>query len=100
MKDADLIEKWLTRTPDYEAVDVVRGVLVRHFGEDAICRGAGGSHQLRLKHPALANMPGFGPYGDLRIPVKKGQRVKGYYLKHIAQGINRLEEAANEGKGK
>jgi hypothetical protein len=100
MKDADLIQKWLTQTPNYEAVDVVSGLLVRAFGEDAICRGTGDSHQLRVKHPALANMSGFGPFGHLSVPVDKGQRVKGYYLKRIAQAIKRLEEVACEGEGK
>ena len=100
MKDADLIEKWLTRTPDYAAVDLVKALLVRAFGEDAICRGTGDSHQLRVKHPALANMSGFGPFGHLSVPVDKGHRVKGYYLKRIAQAVKRLEEASGEGEGK
>jgi len=100
VKDMLLIEKWLTSPPDYEAVEVVRGMLVRVFGEDAVCRNTGDSHQLRIKHPGLANMPGFGPFGHLSIPVDKGQRVKGYYLRRIAQAIKRLEEVADEQKGK
>lgn len=100
MKDEHLIEKWLMSTPGDEAVDVVKGVLAHHFGEDAIRRKTGDSHQLRIKHPALANMPGFGSFGYLSIPVSKGQKVKGYYLRRIAQAIRRLEEAANEEEGK
>lgn len=100
MKDNDLIEKWLTRTPAYEAADVVKGLLVRAFGDDAICRGTGDSHQLRIKHPVLADLPGFGPFGHLSIPVDKGRRVKGFYLKRIAQAIRRFEEVAGEGEGK
>ena len=94
-----LIEKWLAGTPD-EAEEVVRGFLVRAFGEDAVCRGTGDSHQLRVKHPALADLPGYGPFGHLSVPVDKGQRVKGYYLRRIAQAVKWLEEAAGEGEGK
>ena len=99
MKDKDLVEKWLRNTPSDEAVEVVKSVLIRHFGKDAIRRKTGHSHELRLKHHALAGMLGFTQYGDLRIPVKSGQRIKGYYLKRIAQGIKRLEEAAHEREG-
>lgn len=95
MKDARLIGKWLAGTPD-EAEEVVRGVLVRAFGQDAIRKGTGDSHQLRVKHPALGDLPGFEPFGYLSVPVSKGQRVKGYYLRRIAQAIKRLEEVAGE----
>ena len=100
MNDVLLIEKWLSSTPPDEPVGVVRRVLVRAFGEGAICSNTGDSHQLRIKHPALASMPGFGPFGHLSIPVYKGQKVKGYYLRRIAQAIKRLEELANEEKEK
>lgn len=96
MKDNDLIEKWLSRTPAHESIDVVRGLLIRAFGEDSLCKGTGDSHQLRVKHPSLANLPGFGPFGHLSIPVEKGQRVKGYHLRRIAQAIRRLEDVACE----
>ena len=96
MKDAVRIEKWLNNTPDHEAVELVKGVLVRTFGEDALCRDTGDSHQLRVKHPALAQLPGFGPFGHLSIPVSKGQWVKGYYLRRIAQAIKWLGEVEGE----
>jgi len=98
MKDADIVERWLNRTPSREPVRVVRGVLIRRFGEDALCKGTGDSHQLRVKHSGLARMPGFGLFGLLSIPIHKGQWVKGYYLKRIAQAIERLEEVADEEK--
>jgi hypothetical protein len=98
MKDARLIEKWLTTTPSDEAVDIVRRVLVSRFGKDALCPNTGDSHQLRIKHPALADMPGFGPYGHLSIPVYKGQRVRGRYLRLVAQAVKQLDEAAEREK--
>lgn len=97
MKDTALVEKWLNDTPAFEAVEVVESLLLRYFGEDAQCKKTGDSHQLRIKHPLLANLPGYGQYGHLSIPVKNGQWVKGYYLRRIAQGIKRLQEAEGEG---
>lgn len=100
MSNAKLIDKWLTATPSDAPVGVVRNVLVDALGSDAICQNTGDSHQLRVKHSALAGMPGFGPYGHLSVPVKNGQTVKGYYLRRIAQAIRRLEEVAEEEDGK
>ncbi|MBI2843894.1 MAG: hypothetical protein HYX78_10885 [Armatimonadetes bacterium] len=95
-----LIEKWLNNAPIDESVDVVKSVLLRFFGSDAICKGTGDSHQLRVKHPALRDLPGFGQFGHLSIPVTGGRRVKGYYLRRIAQAIKHLEEIEKEEKGK
>lgn len=95
-----LIDKWLAETPSDESVDIVKTVVVRIFGANSICKGTGGSHQLRIKHPMLREMPGFGPFGHLSIPVSKGQRVKGYYLKRIAQAAKHIEESGREEKGK
>ena len=100
MRDDLLIQKWLSDTPAYESVRVVRGVLVRAFGEDAICKRSGDSHQFRVKHHVLAGLPGFGPFGYVSIPVANGQRVKGYYLRQIAIAIRHLEELSDAGQGK
>lgn len=78
---------------------VVRTLLVRVFGDDAICSNTGDSHQLRIKHRSLMGKPGFGPYGHLSIPVHQGQYVKGYYLKRIAQAIQLLGEYSKEAEG-
>ncbi len=85
--------KWLDATPADESAGVVERLLKHHFGSDAVKRSAGGSHQFRIKHPALADLPGFGLGGYLSIPISGGQRVKGYYLRRIAQAIKRTEEA-------
>ncbi|HPP75731.1 MAG TPA: hypothetical protein PLU88_11470 [Armatimonadota bacterium] len=94
-----VIEKWLVNTPVDEPVNKVKTILRRVFGEDAICKKTGDSHQLRVKHPLLKDVPGFDPYGYLSIPVHKGQRVKGIYLKRIAHAAMIIYEANQEEKG-
>ncbi|MCX6343759.1 MAG: hypothetical protein NT018_01635 [Armatimonadetes bacterium] len=92
MGDEELVEKWLRGTPD-DAADKVKRVLIKYFGDNFEDKHSGGSHQYRVKHPALANLSGFGIGGHLSIPVKNGTKVKGCYLKRIAQAIKYLEEA-------
>jgi hypothetical protein len=58
-----LLEKWLSATPSDESVDTVKTVLKRVFGKDTVCKNTGDSHQMRVKHPALRDLPGFGPLG-------------------------------------
>ena len=89
------IEKWLNATPSDESADVVERALVTYFGSESV-KKTSGSHQFRIKHPALADLPGFGIGGYLSIPVTGGKRVKGYYLKRIAQAVRRMEEAESE----
>lgn len=90
-----IVERWLNTTPSEESADVVERVLVAHFGSESV-KKTSGSHQYRIKHPALADLPGFGVGGYLSIPVTGGKRVKGYYLKRIAQAIQTLEGAESE----
>ncbi|MEN6520084.1 MAG: type II toxin-antitoxin system HicA family toxin [Armatimonadota bacterium] len=92
MGDDELIDKWLSNTPPDDSVDKVERILIKVFGEGSVKKRSGGSHQYRVKHPSLEGLPGFGTGGHLSIPVKNGTRVKGYYLKRIAQAIKRLEE--------
>jgi len=50
-----------------------------------------GSH-IVIQDERLIGVHGYGPNGDFDILVKGGQRVKGYYLKKLAQTIKLLEE--------
>lgn len=93
MGDEELIDKWLNNTPAEDSADKVERILVKIFGADSVKKRSGGSHQYRVKHPSLDNLPGFGIGGHLSVPVKNGTKVKGCYLKRIAQAIKRLEEA-------
>ncbi|MCL5105533.1 MAG: hypothetical protein M1133_15670 [Armatimonadetes bacterium] len=93
-----LIDKWLVSAPPTESSERVEAVLVHFFGESSIKRGAGSSHQFRIKDSRLADLPGFGIGGHLTIPVSGGQKVKRPYLKRIAQAVKHIRhvEASNE----
>lgn len=93
MNDKQLIDKWLNNTPSDESADTVERILVKYFGPDSV-KKCGSSHQYRVKHSALVDLSNFGIGGYLSVPVKNGQRVKGFYLKNIARTVKRLEEVA------
>ena len=93
MKYSELVNRWFSAAPGYESADVVERVLEHYFGPESVKNNAGGSHQFRVKHRLLEDLPGFGIGGYLSIPISGGKRVKGYYLKRIAQAIKKIEEA-------
>jgi anaerobic ribonucleoside-triphosphate reductase len=93
MRDEELIDKWLNNTPAEDSVEKVERILIKYFGADSVNKRSGGSHQYRVKHPSLQGLPGFGIAGHLSVPVKNGTKVKGFYLKRIAQAVKRFEEA-------
>ena len=50
-----------------------------------------GSH-IVVRDDRLKDLPDYGPDGSFDIPIKGGQRVKGYYLNRLARTIRLLEE--------
>ncbi len=48
----------------------------------------GGSHLYKIHHPKLIGLPGFGPGGNLTIPVYGGKHIKIYYIKELIKAIN------------
>ncbi|MBW1896650.1 MAG: hypothetical protein JRI47_06295 [Deltaproteobacteria bacterium] len=83
------LKKWLENTPTDVPKQQVVAVLDRCFsGQWRFLRG---SH-IVVQDDRLIGYPGYGPEGDFDIPVKGGQKVKGVYLKRLAQTIKLLEE--------
>lgn len=88
------LSKWLESPPKEEPKDNVIAVLRRFFpGQYEEKRG---SH-IVVRDDALKGVPDYGPDGDFTIPVKGGQKVKGFYLKRLAQTIRLLEGGDKEG---
>ncbi len=83
------LQKWLDNPPKDAPVDEVRAVLDRHF--HGKIRSASGSH-IVVADERLAHYSGFEPFGEFAIPVKGGQRVKGYYLQRLARAVKIAEE--------
>lgn len=57
----------------------------------------GKAHQWKTSHivvrcEKLKAFPDYQPYGEISVPVKSGQRVKGYYIKELIKAIGILEE--------
>ncbi len=83
------LSKWGDNPPTHVPVEEVEAVLNHYFPDGYEYRG---SH-IVVRHPELAKYPlAYGPDGHITIPVKKGQQVKGRYLKTLAQTISFLEE--------
>ncbi len=96
-KQDKLLASWKSQTQPDADVETVEAVLIRYFPL-GFSKATGGSHQLRVSHPALFAHPHF-VGGTLSIPVKGGQRVKPFYLKRIVEAIEivqavELENAA------
>lgn len=82
------LSKWLSATPTDVPVDEVLSILKRFFDGKYEQKG---SH-IVVTDKRLIGIPGYGPLGDFCVPVKGGQRVKGVYLKRLAETIDILEE--------
>ena len=74
-------------------VETVEAIL-RHYFASGFSVAEGGSHQLRVSHPALFQNPHF-IGGTLSVPVSGGQSVKPFYLKRIVEAIEIVQEAEN-----
>jgi len=83
------LEKWLENTPTEVPVNEVEAVLTRFFPGQYERKA--GSH-IVVRDPRLKGLPDYGPSGDFTIPVKRGQKVKGYYLKDLVKTIKFLKE--------
>ena len=86
-----LLANWKNQPQPSATVDTVEAVLRSYFGA-AFSIAEGGSHQLRVSHPALFQHPHF-VGGTLSIPVKGGQSVKPFYLKRIVEAVEITQAA-------
>lgn len=85
------LEKWLNNPPKDAPIEEVDGILKYYFPDQTKDKKRG-SHTVRIKHDALKKHPNYGPDGGFDIPIKGGQKVKGKYLKLLAQAIELLSE--------
>ena len=83
------LEKWLDNTPKEEPIDKVEAFIKRHFPDQ---HNQDSSSHIVITDELLKGIPGFGPMGDFSVPVKGGQKVKGYYLRMLAETVRLLQE--------
>ena len=83
-----ILGKWLQNTPTDVPKNKVLAIIDRFFPGQ--WKQEKSSH-IVIQDNRLIGIPGYGPEGDFDIPVKGGQRVKGYYLKNLVRTIKLLE---------
>ena len=81
--------KWEKNPPTDTPKDSVISLLDRFFNGQYEFKS--GSH-IVVRDDRLKDLPDYGPDGSFDIPIKGGQRVKGYYLNRLARTIRLLEE--------
>lgn len=89
------LEKWKNNPPKEAPIDEVVGI-IRYFFPQQFDEKRTGSHRFRIKHKLLIEHPDYGPDGGFDIPVKGGQKVKGVYLKLLAQAVEVVAEFNNK----
>lgn len=83
------LERWLKNPPKEVPKERVLAIIERFFpGQHETKRG---SH-IVIRDKRLVGIGDYGPDGSFDIPVKGGQKVKGFYLKRLAGTIKLLEE--------
>ena len=82
-----ILRKWESRPVSVEK-DEVLSVLKRY---DFTIDFKRGSHII-VSHSSLVNKENFGKLGEFTIPVKSGQKIKGFYLQRILEAISIIEE--------
>jgi hypothetical protein len=82
--------KWKARTPKEAKIRDVKTVLDQFF--QGSWEFGKGSH-IVVRHEALKVSRSFQPFGEITIPVKSGQKVKGFYIKILIEAIEVLREA-------
>ena len=87
------IRNWLKNAPTEAPVEQVRSALKRYFPNQYDEKA--GSH-IVVWDERLKGHEGFGPGGDFSIPVKGGQKVKGFYLERLAKAIQIIEESMED----
>jgi hypothetical protein len=83
------LKKWLENTPTDAPKDEVLSIIRRFFNDQF--ENKSGSH-IVVWDDRLKGNPSFGPAGDFTVPVNGGQKVKGHYLKILAQTIILLKD--------
>ena len=86
-----ILKKWESGPTEVEREEVLsvlkRYAFIIHFKK--------GSHII-VSHPALVDKPNFGGLGEFTIPLKKGRKVKGFYIKNILEAITIVREECSE----
>lgn len=93
----DRIEKTLQRWRNSKQevrVEELFPVLNRYFPGSWTYGDKRGSHVIKVTHPKLKGLSGYGPDGDFAIPTRGGQKVAFFYLRDLIKSIQLISEEA------
>jgi len=88
-KREKLLRKWLNNPPKEVKKDEVLAVLDYYFSGKY--ENKPGSH-IVITDDRLKDDPRCGPMCDFTVPIKGGQKVKGFYIKRLAEILKYLGE--------
>ena len=84
-----LFEQWTDHIPREARVQHVKTFLDFYF--PGMWDHKGSSHMI-VRCEALKAFPDYQPYGEISVPVKGGQTVKGFYIKKLLTAVRLLTE--------
>ena len=87
------LERWANNTPKHAPKEDVLAIIERFFSRQY--KQTSSSH-IVIQDDRLGGYPECGPAGDFTVVISGGQKVKGHYLRRLAQIIRFLEELKNE----
>ena len=84
---------WIKNLPKEARVGDVK-TLLNHFFPGMW--GQKRSSHVVIRCEKLKSFPDYGPFGEISIPVKGGQKVKGFYIKRLVRAIALLRELRDD----
>jgi len=88
-KAQKIFELWADTIPKEARVQDVKTFLNTYF--KGMWDQKGSSHMV-VRCEALKTFPDYQPYGEISVPVKGGQKVKGFYIKQLVKAVQLLQE--------
>ena len=92
-KAQKLFKKWSENIPTDARVQEVETLLNHYF--NGLWNQQKTSH-IVVRCEELKTLQDYQPYGEISVPVKGGQKVKGRYIKELIKAIGILEELGGE----
>jgi hypothetical protein len=92
-KAQKLFDQWADNIPREARLQDVKTFLNYYFSD--MWKQQKSSH-IVVRCEALKNISDYKPYGEISVPVKDGQKVKGFYIKRLVKAVRDLSEIGGE----
>ncbi len=92
-KGEKLLTQWAGNPPKEARINDVKTFLNTFFPD--MWRQKKSSH-IVVRCKWLENHPDYHPYGEISVPVKGGQQVKGFYVKRLVEAVQLLMESGDK----